>query len=205
MSEDNRLQKMREYILLADKLQDRIDNPNTRHNVAELGHILKEALVLGAKAQKSRQESERKKEDFYKLFDTKEEAEERLRKPKKQIPSCEPYITSAAAKAYGFAACIAACFSRDISKLLLRKKDLYYKISKNIADTIKLNKESKQLDDATIQLASKREFAEARFIDNIRKNGGIIDDEAEYALVKQPELLVYAILDNLKGEYAPEL
>ena len=83
--------------------------------------------------------------------------------------------------------------------------DLYNKISRNVAETIQLNRETQKLDEMTIRNMSELEFKEARFIDSLRKKGCNIDDEAEYVLAKEPELLVYAILENLKGTYAPEL
>lgn len=207
MSEDNRLQKMQEYILLADRLQDRIDDPDTRHTVGEIGNILKEAIAFETRAEKSMQEHQKRKEEFYKKFDTREEAEDYIRKnSNNRIPGYAPYINSIAANAYGFAACIAACFSREASKVFLMKKDIYNKISKNKTEIIKLNKEIKQKADATIKKMSENEFAEARLLDDIKQNDKfIIAEDAEYDLIKQPELLVYAILDSIKQEHAPEL
>ena len=197
---------MREYILLADRLQDRIDDPDTRHNVAELGHTLKEALVLKTKSKKCEEDNQRRKEEFYQKFDTAEEADEFMRNSlNKEVPTYQPYLDSAKGFGYGLAACIAACFSRDASKILLRKKDIYKKISEVLTETIKIQKESKQIENSTIRQLSENEFDEARFIDNLRKKGCSIPDEVEYELVKKPELLVYAILNELKDKYAPEL
>ncbi len=205
MTEDRDLSTMSKYVLLADRLQDRIDNQQTKEAVAEMGHILKETIVNHKHVQKNMQELERRKEEFYKRFDTKEEAEECMRKNAKiQHSVFEPYVASASAALFGFYACLAACFSREVSKAFLRKKDYYNKLGRNVAKIIKLDKEVKQLQDLTIRQLAKNEFKEAELIDTVREKA-YVDDETAYDIVKQPELLIYALLENMKNKYAPDL
>ena len=205
MSEDDRIQRMREYVILADRLLDRIEDSDDRKYVAEFSHNLKEMIVKQTELQREFQELQMREEEFYKKFKTKEEAEEFDRGySSRKVKKYAPYLDSAIAKAYGFAACIAACFSREDSKNLLRNKDSYKEASKLEIKLLQKQKRAKKDADEVIRKTSEREFAEARQIDELRKQFTISDDVA-YEICKEPELVSYIIINRLKDRYAPDM
>lgn len=206
MSVDDDIQKLREYILLAERLQDRIEAQGTKRIVEKLSDTLRSTMISYTNERKSEQELQRKLEEFYKYFDSREQAEKYLQAGAKIPPPSRyaPVINSAASVLFGFAACFAACFSREISKTFLRKKDIYRKISDNSSKRLKLEKETERINNKTMRTLSQNEFAAARLIDQMRERV-YIDDDAAYRITKQPELLVYALLDNIRQKYAPDM
>lgn|GEM_PF-3337375 len=205
-----KIQEMKEYILLADKLQDRIDNPNVKKAISMCSKDLEGSVMVLELTQKTLQKFDSvMAEADQVLAEIPEEKTDKI----EYSSEYEPYIASAKAKAYGFASYIAACFSRESSKSFLKKKDEYNQRSKDLVRLIQIHRGTKRLQghlkrlqDHSIRMASKREFAEARALENFRKKLPIpIDDDIAYDMINQPELFIYAVLENIKEEYAPEL
>lgn len=160
------------------------------------------------KYQKSVEEQKARRElwlsDYSYLYGSREKAEEFYDTPIED-PLKKARVESIEAFLYGSIAWISAPFSRKISKRFLELRNSF---KRSAQAYMRLYNANVSLEKANVRvrnlyLIHKKEFEEAKTASFLEKMGA--DEKVTYDILQKPELLQYAVLEEIKDKYVPWL